>query len=506
MSSLDAPYSTVLARVLATAAEDLRDRLGQLCLEECKQIALLAASFLEEPVTPEAFLGFEQGLQDAVRELGRKVMELSINECDPKREEDAPHDVTFDAGSYRRMNRKTRKTVDTMFGSIVVWRRGYRYWHGHGEPAIFPLDLMLGTMQGSTPALAQEVGRMMAADGATQNRAAEQVGRQFDVGISIGRLRQLTATLSETMEQQRHHFQVQKLQDLLQQAYRSKGRRKPVFSVGRDGITVPTVDSGYKVASTATIAVYDRRGKRLGTVYLAHHPESLQPTLTEQLSALIKDCLTKWVSETGRPLPRLCYVTDAGDNECSFFAKVLCRMRTPQDSRKYLPWHRIVDYFHTAQRITTMAECLFGPGPAASSWSRRMRKLLGQPKGAGRVLRSAAAMKSCHGLDGGEAKFEEACNFIRSRSQHMQYAEFRKLGLPIGSGVTEAACKTVFTQRIKLSGMRWNNQGMQAVLNLRVILLSGIWDDVYSAAICGLEPVNLKVHSKHNADRLKIAA
>ena len=65
----------------------------------------------------------------------------------------------------------------------------------------------------------------------------------------------------------------------------------------------------------------------------------------------------------------------------------------------------------------------------------------------------------------------------------MHYAAFRSQGLPIGSGITEAACKTVFTQRLKLSGMRWSLSGAQTILNLRVILLSGIWDEVYQAAV-----------------------
>jgi hypothetical protein len=58
----------------------------------------------------------------------------------------------------------------------------------------------------------------------------------------------------------------------------------------------------------------------------------------------------------------------------------------------------------------------------------------------------------------------------------LRYWEYRKVGLPIGSGVTEAACKTVFTQRLKRSGMRWEVSGGQVVVNLRVVLLSGIWE------------------------------
>ena len=50
--------------------------------------------------------------------------------------------------------------------------------------------------------------------------------------------------------------------------------------------------------------------------------------------------------------------------------------------------------------------------------------------------------------------------------------------MPIGSGVTEAGCKTVFAQRFKRSGMRWGREFGQVILDLRVLHLSGIWDEV----------------------------
>ena len=53
------------------------------------------------------------------------------------------------------------------------------------------------------------------------------------------------------------------------------------------------------------------------------------------------------------------------------------------------------------------------------------------------------------------------------------------MGLPIGSGVTEAACKTLYTQRLKLSGMRWDKEGAQRIVQLRSIWLSGVWSAVY---------------------------
>lgn len=62
----------------------------------------------------------------------------------------------------------------------------------------------------------------------------------------------------------------------------------------------------------------------------------------------------------------------------------------------------------------------------------------------------------------------------------MNYHEYRRRHLPIGSGVTEAACKTVFTQRFKESGMTWGLEGGAVILKLRLAKLSGIWETVYA--------------------------
>ena len=67
-------------------------------------------------------------------------------------------------------------------------------------------------------------------------------------------------------------------------------------------------DDSYREAATATVSVYDRAGKRLGTVYLGRMPEPGQGTLSEQLTRLITDVLAGW----SEPLPRLAYITDAG--------------------------------------------------------------------------------------------------------------------------------------------------------------------------------------------------
>lgn len=49
----------------------------------------------------------------------------------------------------------------------------------------------------------------------------------------------------------------------------------------------------------------------------------------------------------------------------------------------------------------------------------------------------------------------------------MNYARWKRGGYMIGSGVVEAACKTLVAQRLKLSGMRWGERGAQAILTMR---------------------------------------
>ncbi len=154
-----------------------------------------------------------------------------------------------------------------------------------------------------------------------------------------------------------------------------------------------------------------------------------------------------------------------------------------------------------------MGEALFGAGREASAWAAKMRKLLKKPNGPFRVLHSAAALRDRRRMSGKAKKdFQTAYNYLRERTKHMRYAEFRAQGLPIGSGITEAACKTVFTQRLKLSGMRWTRAGAQVILNLRVVLLSGIWDEVYQALVESYNEVQPQTLPLSNSQRPKKAA
>jgi hypothetical protein len=453
-----------------------------------QQILDLAAKFRSAPLSPEATLEFEQHLQLHLREMGHQVLRHTHNSLEPDDVHALPKHVRFEATSYTRINRKTPQHVWTLFGQVCLHRAGYRSTSKGGEPTLFPLAHSLGLIHGATPALASHAGRLFCQAGMTQRQIRERLRIDHDVGWGVKKLRQFLAGLSERLLPQRHGCQVARLLELLAQADASRGKHEPVLSVGRDGICLgirAKKKSVFEVATTATLSVYDRCGKRLGTVYLAYAPQPEQTRMSKELTRLLRGVLAAWRG----PLPRLCYVTDAGKSETSYYRRTLVVMRHPL-TRKRLKWVRVVDYYHTSQRIWTMAVSLFGEGRQGVSWAKKMLKWLLLPGGANRVLHSASAHRWRLGLVGKKKEFEKAYNYLRKRLKYLRYAQYRAVGMPVASGVTEAGCKTVYTQRLKLSGMRWNRAGSskdgvdaQTVLDLRVLLLSGVWSPAFLMAL-----------------------
>ena len=477
-----------------------------------QQILELAAQFRGAAVSPQATLQFEQQLQRRGHELCRVVLQHTYNALEPADVHALAGHVRFAGTTYSRLGKKTPQHVWTLFGQIRLRRLGYRSSRLDGEPTLFPLAHSLGLIHAATPALASAAGRLFCNAGMTQSQTRERLRVEYGVGWGVKKLRLFLHELAERLRPQRHDCQVARLVELLAVAQASKGKHQPVLAAGRDGISLglrAKKKSVFEVATTATVSVYDRAGKRLGTVYLAYTPQPEQVQMSKELTRLLRAVLAAWQG----PLPRLCYVTDCGKSETSYYKRVLAVMRHPLTAKR-LSWVRVVDYYHASVRVWTMAECLFGSGRAASSWAVKMLRWLLLPGGVNRVLHSASAHGWRLGLCGKKKEeFDKAYNYLARRMKYLRYAAYREQGMPIGSGVTEAACKTVYTQRLKLSGMRWgaapaqqDGMGAQTVLDLRVLLLSEVWDHAFLMALQSAEVVKIPTNERWSPSSTETAA
>jgi hypothetical protein len=152
----------------------------------------------------------------------------------------------------------------------------------------------------------------------------------------------------------------------------STGRFQPTLAVGRDGVNVPLRHGAWKEGSTATVSVLNRRGKRIGTVYLGQMPEAGQPTLTAQLTTLLQDIL----SHVDAQDLRLVSVSDDGYHPSDSYHHTLKQMTDPKRPWRTLEWIRIVDYYHVCLYIKQLADAVFGPCAKGRAWAKRMRQCL----------------------------------------------------------------------------------------------------------------------------------
>lgn len=440
----------------------------------------MVSSFAGGP-TPGNALKLEQALFSALLDTGRELIEQLFNSLE-KSPAKQPATVRHGEQNYRRIEGETVREVVTRFGKIRLSRSRYR--QGRRGKLIFPLELTLGLQQGFTPAAASLVGQQFAATGSTQAHCIEFIQRHLGSVIGVERLRKLSCHLASRMEPFRHGCQLKKLRGWLDKAEKSKSK-SVVLAVSRDAVSLGTAPLGFfEMASVATISVLSN-GQRLGTVYLARTPETNQQTLSRQLTGLLRQTLQGCSCR-----PHVVYVTDAGKVETAYWRQELSKFYVDGVRIKV---HRVVDYYHASERLTVIADSLkWGKDRQARwDWLVRVRRLLLEPGGHGRVMRSISRMVQLHGIKSGQANlFKKAVNYLNNQKRYMNYFQAKSNDFPVGSGVVESACKQIVTERMKLSGMRWKRAGAQVAMTLRCILLSNIWDDVFDAMLDAIEPVS----------------
>jgi hypothetical protein len=137
----------------------------------------------------------------------------------------------------------------------------------------------------------------------------------------------------------------------------------------------------------------------------------------------------------------------------------------------------ILDFYHPAEKLTGLARRLHPEGEAeAEEQARQWRRLLKEEGGA--VLAAVLREWDWPRRAGLSEAVDDLVGYLGRHAHRMEYPEYLARGGCIGSGAVESACKTVVGQRLKLAGMRWGEDGANAVCHLRALYRSekGQWD------------------------------
>ena len=235
-----------------------------------------------------------------------------------------------------------------------------------------------------------------------------------------------------------------------------------------DGAHIPIKEEGYRQAMVGTISLYNPDGERLHTIYLGEAPEYGKTTFMQRLTTEIERVKALY--------PQALYlgIADGAVDNWSFLE---------QHADKLL-----LDYFHASEYLPHLAQAAYPSktdNPQCETWlAERRHPLKHEPGFVDRLIEEAQRLLNKKSLSKTvRENLNKALTYFSKQRHRMDYASFHANNLPIGSGVTEAACKVLVKQRLCGSGMRWKEKGVKVVLSLRALVQSSgrwvqFWDKI----------------------------
>ena len=211
--------------------------------------------------------------------------------------------------------------------------------------------------------------------------------------------------------------------------------------------------AGYQEVGCATLSFYDTAGERLTTVRFARMPQAKKVSLKATLAAEVDEALAQRLTLT------VVKVADGAKDNWTFLDTLV-----PTGAV-------VVDFFHAAEQLQDAFEAAYGEHtPTAQAQGHEHRLLLREDEdGVEKVIRALAYLRGKHPR---RQRIAQVLGYFRRHGHRMAYAGLRGRQLPIGSGVVQGACRTLASQRLKRSGMRWRHPGGQAILTLRALVQS----------------------------------
>ena len=131
---------------------------------------------------------------------------------------------------------------------------------------------------------------------------------------------------------------------------------------------------------------------------------------------------------------------------------------------------KIVDFQHVVGYLAALAP-LVRPGRSGeellAAWCHTLKHA-----GGSRLLKVLAKLDTQQMTEAARAEHDRVLTYLRNHVQRMNYPEYLRQGWQIATGAVESACKTVVNQRLCLGGMRWGEEGSDAVAHLRALYRS----------------------------------
>ena len=355
------------------------------------------------------------------------------------------------------------KRYETPYGPVDFER--YVYQSNEGGKTYCPLDDKARIIESATPKFAQMVTRKYAALSAKE--VSEDLEKNHSRPIArnfVQNMAEVIGTLAESVE------------EAWMYATPEQEEQIETIALGLDGTCLPTRDDGYREAMTGTISFYNKMGDRLHTTYLGAAPEHGKQKFLKQFEKEIYNVKLQY--------PNATYVGLADGAKVNW------------DFLDGYSDHKILDFFHATEYLADVSKAVSNKKIKQKTWlDEACHRLKHERNSAEDLLKEMLELKGNKLSSDVKAKLDAAITYFTNQKHRMNYEFYRAINLPIGSGVTEAACKTLVKQRLCRSGMKWKEKGVRAVLYIRALVCTigrfeEFWERIIFSGLSGLRCVH----------------
>ncbi|MFM7172824.1 MAG: hypothetical protein ACKO4U_07290, partial [Caldilinea sp.] len=415
-----------------------------------------------------AFERFEQELHTLVMALESELVGEELSRYDVTVQE-----IEVAGKAYRRGVRLPESYL-TAAGCVTVERYLYEPVAAKGK-SISPLELRSGIVAGYFTLRAARQGAYAMAH-LTPGESEALFSELGNMQPSRSSLDRLPKVLLPHWEEQRVTWEAQL------RATETVPAAAQVLALSVDGVMAPirgadkreqatlpgkhaSGPTGYKEVGCGTVTLYGQAAERLQTVRYARMPEHKKATLQQQLTTEVATVLAL------KPELQRVYLADGAKDNWRLMREIEDQLPAPAQAPI-----EIVDDYHACEHLKNGCDAAWGESTQQSMvYFARLRTWLKErTDGVERIIRTLRFQ--CSLATGRKCKRLEAeLTYFRNQQARMHYPDYIRRNLPIASGVMEASCKTLVTQRLKRSGMAWTNAGGQAILTLRSLIQSNRW-------------------------------
>lgn len=389
------------------------------------------ASMLESEIT----------LQTALNEAGNLVTGSCLERFD------TDGSALLIGGERLTSKGRLPKSYQTPYGEVEVRRHVYQ--SARGGETFCPLEVTARVVRTATPLFAKQAAFKL---GVMNSTLASADLTHHGRVIARSYLQDLAADVASIALEKEIPWSYAPLA--------AAGQAVKTIGIGVDGTCALFCDDGYRQVMVGTIALYDAEAERLHTTYVAAAPESGKAAFFEKMERELAGMVERF------PEARVAAVADGAHDHWPWL-----------EARSL--W-QVVDFWHAAEYLTGAAPAMARGKAAQERWLADACHRLKHESGAAAALLAEMEQTLSAGTKSGRRSLEKATSYFRNHLPRMNYALHVAMSLPIGSGVTEAACKSVVKERMCGSGMKWSTYGAHHILALRTLIkTNGRWEQFW---------------------------